>query len=262
MDEALGRLLEARTVEEVWAVLCERMAGFGFDRLLYAYTRTDAGSRVGRPDDALILSNHDPAYLRRFIGEGLYLDAPMVRWAAENDGVCSWSLIGRLSEAGQLSEAERRVIAFNRQCNVFAGYSISFRELSVQAWGGIGLAARAGLSQAEVNEIWASEGRDIVVLNKVAHLRITSLPYPAAQGPLTQRQREVLRWVAEGKTTQDIAILMGLSLATVEKHLRLARAALDVDSTAQAVAKASLMNKLFIFESAEKGGSGPQVRKS
>ncbi len=46
---------------------------------------------------------------------------------------------------------------------------------------------------------------------------------------------EVLDVVGNGKTGQNIAILMGLSAATVEKHLRLAREALDVESTAQAV---------------------------
>jgi LuxR family transcriptional regulator len=39
----------------------------------------------------------------------------------------------------------------------------------------------------------------------------------------------------DGKTAQSIALLMGLSAATVEKHLRLAREALDVESTARAV---------------------------
>ena len=43
---------------------------------------------------------------------------------------------------------------------------------------------------------------------------------------LSPRQRESLEWVADGKTTQDVALLMGVSAAMVEKHLRLAREAL------------------------------------
>jgi hypothetical protein len=44
---------------------------------------------------------------------------------------------------------------------------------------------------------------------------------------------------------QDVACIMGVSPAMVEKHLRLAREALDVDTTAQAVAKAAMMNLIF-----------------
>jgi len=51
--------------------------------------------------------------------------------------------------------------------------------------------------------------------------------------------------VADSKTTQDIAILMGVSAAMIEKHLRLARDTLDVKTTAQAVAKAAMLNMIF-----------------
>jgi LuxR family transcriptional regulator len=47
---------------------------------------------------------------------------------------------------------------------------------------------------------------------------------------------------------QDIATIMGLTPATVEKHLRLAREALNVDTTAQAVLKAALQNQMFISD--------------
>ncbi|MEP3034604.1 MAG: sigma factor-like helix-turn-helix DNA-binding protein, partial [Pseudoruegeria sp.] len=49
-------------------------------------------------------------------------------------------------------------------------------------------------------------------------------------------------------TTQEIAQIMGLTAATVEKHLRLAREVLDVETTAQAVLKASFNNQIFIIE--------------
>jgi LuxR family transcriptional regulator len=47
---------------------------------------------------------------------------------------------------------------------------------------------------------------------------------------------------------QDTALLMGLTSATVEKHLRLAREALAVETTAQAVLKAAFANQMFILE--------------
>jgi hypothetical protein len=39
---------------------------------------------------------------------------------------------------------------------------------------------------------------------------------------------------------------MGVSVAMIEKHLRLARDALSVETTAQAVAKATILNMIFM----------------
>ncbi|MFC2967478.1 LuxR family transcriptional regulator [Acidimangrovimonas pyrenivorans] len=241
-------MLEARTVDEVWALHIDKMAEYGFDRLLYAYTRISAGGKLGDAANALMLSNHPKEYLDRFIGDELYRDAPMVRWTNENHGVCNWRCLDDMQKTGTLTEAERRVLAFNRAHGVVAGCSISFRDLAVRVRGGIGLVARPGMTNADVDTIWTEHGDEILTLNRVVHLKIISLPHPQALTALTARQREALEWVAEGKTTQDIAILMGVSMATVEKHLRLAREALAVESTAQAIAKASMMNQIFVLD--------------
>lgn len=76
-----------------------------------------------------------------------------------------------------------------------------------------------------------------------------SLPHLTTSGKrLTNRQREALEWVSDGKTTQDIATLLGLTQATVEKHLRLARKVLGVETTAQAVIRAAFQNQIFLIK--------------
>ena len=59
----------------------------------------------------------------------------------------------------------------------------------------------------------------------------------AAQQPLTGRQRELLALVAAGHDNIAIACQLGLSPATVRKHLENAFARLEVDSRTAAVAK-------------------------
>ncbi|MEO8531775.1 MAG: autoinducer binding domain-containing protein, partial [Deltaproteobacteria bacterium] len=180
-----------------------------------------------------------------FMDGGLYFHAPMVRWSAENVGACSWSWMA--DHADMLTDEERKVATFNREKGVTAGYSISFRDSSIRDKGAIGLAGRPGMTQAEVDHVWALHGRELLQMNNVAHLKITSLPYTGYKRVLTARQRETLEWVGDGKTTQDIATIMGLTPATVEKHLRLAREALDAETTAQAVVKASFQKQIFVF---------------
>lgn len=248
LSRYLTALTNTQSIEELWDMHTRKMASYGFDRLLYGFTRYRSGKSLGDPEDYVILSNHTSAYTDVFMGQGLYFHAPMVKWVLENEGACSWNILTDMMTNGALSEAERKVIAFNQSMHVTAGYSISFRSISPRSKGAIALTAQADLTQAEVDAIWDKHGDDILLINNVAHLKIMTLPYSGPSRQLTKRQREALEWVGDGKTTQDIALLMGLTPATIEKHLRLAREALSVETTAQAVLKAALQNQMFVME--------------
>lgn len=244
----INRLLEATTTEEAWEFHTQSMAAYGFDRLLYGCTQFLSGSSLGCPDDLIVLTNHSAAYADRFVNDGLYRNAPMLLWSMENDGACSWSMLQARIEADDLSPAEREVIAFNRKHGVTAGYSISFKSVRPRMKAAIALTAAPGLTQADVDALWQREGDSILALNNLAHHCIRSLPCETPRRALTQRQREVLSWVGDGKTIQDIAVLMGLTSATVEKHLRLARHALGVETTAQAILKAAFQNQIYVVD--------------
>jgi DNA-binding CsgD family transcriptional regulator len=60
----------------------------------------------------------------------------------------------------------------------------------------------------------------------------------AAEVPLTAREREVLDWVAAGKTNRDIAAILGASPRTVEKHLERIYEKLGVETRTAAVMRA------------------------
>ena len=55
---------------------------------------------------------------------------------------------------------------------------------------------------------------------------------------LTAREIEVLRLIAEGAASRDIAARLGISYATVRSHIRSVGAKLAVHSKAEAVLKA------------------------
>lgn len=244
----LSVLTGSETLEELWAAHTEKMAEYGFDRLLYGFTRYRTAHSLGDPDDFLVLTNHPRAYIDEFLEKKHYFHAPMVRWCLKNDGPCSWSVLRTMQNENALSAEAQDVLEFNRRHFVRAGYTISFRSSSTRSKGAISLTVAADMDQAEVDAIWEKDGADLQLMNEVAHLKIMTLPpFPAAR-TLTQRQREVLEWVGDGKTMQDIAMVMGVSVATVEKHLRLAREALGVETTAQAVLKAAFSNQIFIVD--------------
>ncbi len=247
LNDYLNFLSYTKTLEELWDAHCRQMAKFGFDRLLYGYTQYRTATSLGDPEDFVILSNHCKDYLDGFLRSGLYFHAPMLKWALDHEGAASWSMINDMMSSGVMTPEELRVYEFNKSLGLTSGYTVSFNSVSMRTKGAISLAARMH-DQDEVDEIWQEHGKDILLMNNVAHLKILTLPYNAPNRALTKRQREALQWVGDGKTTQDIALLMGLTAATVEKHLRLAREALSVETTAQAVLKATLHNQMFVME--------------
>lgn len=243
----LNAMTNAHTDSELWKLHVARMQTYGFERLLYGYTRYRTTHGLGDPQDWIILTNNTPEYMASFVDETHHQHSPMLRWALNNNGACSWSLMHELAATGNLTPGELDVVKTNQSHGITAGYTISFRAVSERSKGGIALVARAGMSQDEVDAVWDEHGEELVVVNNIFHLKLLTLPYSGAR-PLTKRQREVLQWVGDGKTTQDIAILLELTPATVEKHLRLAREALDVETTAQAVLKAAFYNQMFVVD--------------
>ena len=243
----LDKLTNARTVEELWDVHTRQMSTYGFDRLMYGFTRYRTSTGLGDPQDWVLLSTQSPEYMKVFFDEGLYYHAPMLRWALANNGACSWRWMMDMNRVDNLTPSELRVMEFNKSMDVTAGYTVSFRSISERSKGAIALTAKPGMTQDAVEQVWAKHGEEIIVMNNVMHLKLLTLPY-SGERQLTKRQREVLQWVGDGKTTQDIAVLLELTPATVEKHLRLAREALDVETTAQAVLKAAFYNQMFVMD--------------
>ena len=66
---------------------------------------------------------------------------------------------------------------------------------------------------------------------------------PARAGLLTPREREVLSWVAQGKSARDIAEILDISKRTVDEHVR------------GAVRKLGAMNRTHAVAIAVRGGT-------
>ena len=254
-EEHLLAVVKAGTIEDVWSLHVARMAEYGFNGLLYASTKFRSGANLGDIADALVLSNQPDAFTKAYLQGGLYRDAPMVRWSLTNVGILSWSEIIDWAKSGRLSEGEQTVIAFNHRHNVRVGFGIAFRSPTFRSGAGIGLST-ATLTQDEVDDLLAERGDELELANCAMHLAVSALP---RRGLLTERQREALRLVAEGKSSKDAATVMEVSVSMVEKHLRDARERLNVDTTPQAVAKAAMQNQVLWYPDGTDNAPAPRM---
>ena len=82
-----------------------------------------------------------------------------------------------------------------------------------------------------------------ILLLEEHHARPSEEPLQRLLG-LTARRAEVLLWVTQGKTSPDIAVILGLSVSTVNKHLEHIFAQLGVETrTAAALCATEALNQ-------------------
>jgi len=85
------------------------------------------------------------------------------------------------------------------------------------------------IQQVHRGQVYLSPGVSRAVVD--AYLTKAQVPVE----PLTTRERQVLQLVAEGKTTKDVATLLGISTKTAESHRTRLMQKLDIHETASLV---------------------------
>ncbi|MDH0646949.1 LuxR C-terminal-related transcriptional regulator [Pseudomonas sp. GD03858] len=109
--------------------------------------------------------------------------------------------------------------------------------LQVPVFGPAGLEGAMSLGGVRIDGMPASR-LSLTLLANAAFInarRLLEAPVEQGGGPLSERERQVLAWTAAGQRQADIAATLGLSVRTVENHLRAARRRLGVTTTAQAI---------------------------
>jgi DNA-binding CsgD family transcriptional regulator len=93
-----------------------------------------------------------------------------------------------------------------------------------------------------LNQVDAEEIVDVVCTHQFAVARrkgtweIIKIGVPAGSHSLTPREREVLGWVALGKSTREISEILGIASRTVDEHVKAAGRKLDAANRTHAVA--------------------------
>ena len=177
---------------------------------------------------------------------------PWVEWVRDNDGDIA-------SDALQDQFGPSRSFGLAAEHGLGHARIISLRDKVLHSVGAVVVMPRRGADAQDLQASWARSGREVRVLSWVMHMRIATMQRNLPKATLTPRQREVLGWRSAGKTVGEIAVILGITAATMEKHRRLAREALrgrdDALSRAQGPCDASAVSSLAAA-SHEAGGQG------
>ncbi|MDP5306461.1 helix-turn-helix transcriptional regulator [Paracoccus spongiarum] len=247
----LERFINADTVFDLRHAYFDAMRHFGFAQVLYAARFMASIPPEISPSPVELHSNFPPTLAEALAEQDLIAASVWSDWARQGPGsIATRSLYetaaARLDQDAALQLASAHGLA--------AGQVVSLRDRVLRGQGTILLVPFAGASHAEADRIWERSHREVMIHSWVLHMRMATLRHDTARVRLTTRQREVLEWKAAGKTVADIATILAVTPATVEKHLRLARDALAAGNTAQAILKAHLTHQLFVQEHAGQAG--------
>lgn len=117
--------------------------------------------------------------------------------------------------------------------------------IGVPAFGPRDRAAFVGLTRLERPEVL--EEIDLIETSaavQTLHKRMEMLLPPLQPPHLSPREREILRWVAKGKSTEEISIILGSKSSTVATHVRRTFRKLGSHDRVTCVTKAMAMHLL------------------
>lgn len=176
--------------------------------------------------------NYPQDWTELYIGQDLARFDPTLTSASRSIAPVDWERLPR-------DEDFRKVF---RSAHDFG---ISENGLTVPVRGPFGDVGMLSVTRKCKPADWAKLSQNIVSdLQSVAvHLHDTvmrsdEMSRILRQPALSAREREVLQWIAAGKTYLDVGEILSISDRTVEVHLRSARGKLRSLTTAQAVARA------------------------
>lgn len=234
-------MIAAGSGDELWRIFAAAVARCGFPYCFYIARVPLIFSTGLAQDDLQLFGNLPESIMEQVATERMVTDSAWAAWVRQNVGNVSLHHLSSNDESDAIADL---LVRHGFQ----AGQLISMRDNLLRSHAALLVCPQPGTTVSQHDALWRNQQRDVSALSWIMHLRMTTMPRQRPQAPLTKRQREVLQWTIAGKTISEIATILGLTGATVEKHMRLARENLGVGTTAQAVLKAHLTHQLFAPE--------------
>lgn len=228
---AIDAIHHAGTAEQVMAGVCQSLSAFGFTA--FVLTRLPRQDRGAAPD--ILLNGWPSGWSERYEEAGHYRHDPLSRHCLTSSAVFSWDQIP------EPYMADPRAAAISGEAGEFGlvqGLCVPTRtSLGI---GGLSLAGRHVDDQPGVRQmvrLLSLQAWDAVERTGAGR---TTMPR------LTPRERDVLQWIAQGKTVQDVGAILAISDHTVGEHLKKIRRRLDTTNNAHSVVRALQLGQLSL----------------
>lgn len=231
---ALDFLRSAEQIEGK-AALCDAFQGLlrslGFRSVLAA--RLPSSGQIA--ESAILLNTFPETWSKEYLSTGFLQADPVLAEMLKRYKAVAWADV---VDARELTAIERSIFHLAVRHGFDCGYAVPMFELS----GHNGFVSVAGTS-VEISDVvrWAVDQAATQFYHRICALERRRVP---ADVQLTDREIEVLRWIATGKSDWQIGQILDISAKTVNYHVENVKRKFDVATRMQAVVKAIRLGKL------------------
>lgn len=229
-EDYVDKANQAQTKEELFTVYLQTLNNHGLDRALFALMtdhkdiRQNAG--VG------VIHNFPGDWMAHYFENGYDKIDPVISYGATQLSAYRWEDIPtRLT----LTKKQQKCLHYGKEAGLNSGVATYLRGSRGQL---------AGVSLASSEKKDGFDGKIDLITAYSNHFYIQYQRIHKISDPepcniiLSNKEREVLTWVATGKTDSDISDILSISEHTVDFHLRNIYRKLDANDRMLAVIKA------------------------
>lgn len=232
INELIDMSLRADSVEGIHRLCSAISEAYGFDHFIYG---TSFPTSLVKPF-TLIISGYPDAWREHYQMHGYLTLDPAVRHCARSVRPLVWQ---DLMLDPEMDRRSLTVMQEARDFGLASGTSLPIRG----GYGEIGVLSFSSertmqQTRSEIDHAIPSLYLLSAYLHEAASRLVNQGCLPFKPPKLTARERECLLWAAEGKTSWEIARILGISERTVIFHLQNATRRLNASSRQQAVALA------------------------
>jgi LuxR family transcriptional regulator, quorum-sensing system regulator BjaR1 len=220
----IDRIASASHPADVYDEFSRELRRYGFSSFLIT-EMPPTGSNL---ETSIILNGWSRVWFDRYMEQGFYKHDPMAQRTRESAQPFFWS------EVGVEHAAAKRVMSEAAECGLRDGFSVPIGPAGEQSCVTMG---------GERLEIPPRARRALHLMSIYVHERARVLRRnlaPLAGEPrsacLTAREREVLTWVARGKTDWEIGEILNIAQTTSTSHMQNVCRKLGATNRAHAVA--------------------------
>ncbi|MCB1592690.1 MAG: LuxR family transcriptional regulator [Alphaproteobacteria bacterium] len=231
IEEFIEDTNKACSTDELSSLLGGALAGFGYDRFCYSLI-SDHDSLNLKAGHG-ILRNYPESWMKHYVSNRYVGNDPVPLHCFRTIRPFTWSYV---TQNLKISKFQKRIMDEANESKLLDGMAVPIHGINGEL-SGVGMASSAG--GVELNEIVINKIRAFCFQFHMAYTALLTAEENADGGIfLTDREREVLLWAAEGKSDAVIADILGISYSTVRFHINNAYNKLSSNERIYAVTKA------------------------
>jgi LuxR family quorum sensing-dependent transcriptional regulator len=185
------------------------------------------------PESLIVVNKWPKEWLDRYREENYFYADPVTQWSFSQPRPFTWQAARENCEA---TARAKQIEGEARELHLVDG--IGFPVVGPNRFQAVVSLATDTSCDLSPEHRWllyaASTACQVQALEMLRPEDAMSPPLPR----LTDRERDVLQWLAHGKTKWEVSTILGISENTVDTHMRHVRGKLNTSNTAQAVAEA------------------------